>query len=92
MTRREDRVKFWEVHAKGTYECPQCGKTQEDGATFDVHHIDGNPENGDMGNLTALCRECHRDEHGMQPGKERGHWSEEYFHEWRSKNSPLRYL
>ncbi len=92
MSREKHRAKFWEQHAKERYECPECGATLSDAERFEVHHIDGNPKNGKMKNLIALCRECHWDEHGMDPGKRRGHWSEEYFHEWRSNESPLKYL
>lgn len=92
MTRDEDRKRFWEEHDEGSYECPECGRTQSDGARFEVHHIDGHSANGKMNNLTALCRQCHWDEHNITPGKRRGHWSEEYFHEWRSNETPLKYL
>ena len=92
MSRYEHRKKFWEEHDKETYECPECGSTKDDDVRFQVHHIDGHPKNGQLENLVALCRKCHWDEHGMQPGKHRGHWSEEYFHEWRSNETPLKYL
>lgn len=92
MSRYEDRQQFWEEHDKETYECPECGATKDDGVRFQVHHIDGHPKNGTSENLVALCRKCHWEEHGMNPGKQRGHWSEEYFHEWRSNESPLKYL
>ena len=92
MTRDEDRERFWNEHERSDYECPSCGETQGDGARFEVHHIDGNPENGTMENLVALCRECHWDEHNINPGKRRGHWSEAYFHEWRSNETPIKYL
>lgn len=92
MTRQEDTKRFWEEHDKDDYECPRCNATREEGASFQVHHRDGHPKNGTMENLVALCRECHWEEHDIEPGKHRGHWSEEFFHEWRSNETPLKYL
>lgn len=58
-TRHEAREKYWEVHDREAYACPDCGS---DGP-LEVHHLDGNPFNNDMENLLALCYTCHRDRH-----------------------------
>jgi len=38
-------------------ECPFC--QNQDVGHFEIHHIDGNPENNEMSNLLMLCRICH---------------------------------
>ncbi len=86
------RERFWNEHDIDEYECPGCGRQRDEVEQFDVHHIDGNPGNGDLDNLVGLCQSCHHDRHGIEPGKQRGHWSEQYFHEWRSNETPLKYL
>ncbi|WP_226043417.1 HNH endonuclease signature motif containing protein [Natrinema sp. DC36] len=86
------QAKFWGEHDKDEYECPDCGRNWSEAKQFDVHHIDGNVGNSDMENLIGLCRRCHLERHGYEPGKRRGHWSEEYLHEWRSNETPLKYL
>ncbi|MCL1957108.1 MAG: HNH endonuclease [Fibromonadales bacterium] len=37
--------------------CPFC--ECRDVEIFEVHHIDGNPGNGDISNLIMLCKNCH---------------------------------
>jgi hypothetical protein len=37
--------------------CPHC--PNEDVGHFQIHHIDENPENNDIGNLLMLCPTCH---------------------------------
>lgn len=41
--------------AKGKPKCLYCGSTEN----IDVHHIDGNRRNNDIGNLVFLCKKCH---------------------------------
>lgn len=43
----------------GLNTCQKCGSTDN----LDVHHIDENPFNNDLENLTLLCRSCHMKEH-----------------------------
>jgi len=38
-------------------ECPFCFDQEVD--HFEIHHIDENPSNNEMGNLLMLCRKCH---------------------------------
>lgn len=47
--------------------CEQCGKQAKD-----IHHIEpkgigGDPSKDRIDNLMALCRHCHRKEHGLNP-------------------------
>jgi len=39
--------------------CRVCGEGSGQFNVLDVHHIDGNRENCDKGNLISLCRSCH---------------------------------
>ena|SRR3990167_8652969 len=49
-----------EVRIRDDHFCLNCS-TAEFGANRapDVHHIDGNKQNCDLGNLVSLCRKCH---------------------------------
>jgi hypothetical protein len=42
--------------------CALCGNTDH----LEVHHVDGNHANNAAGNLTCLCRECHKAIHRKQ--------------------------
>jgi hypothetical protein len=42
--------------------CELCGESKR----LHIHHIDGNPLNGDSSNLKTLCPKCHRQTHGKQ--------------------------
>ena len=43
--------------------CAKCGKDCRNAnnakSVLQVHHIDGNPGNNDLGNLIPLCASCH---------------------------------
>lgn len=43
----------------GFDDCQKCGEKKN----LDVHHIDGDPFNNELTNLTLLCRSCHIREH-----------------------------
>lgn len=86
------KEKFWAEHDIDAYECPDCGNKRSEVNQFDVHHIDGNPKNNQMDNLVALCQSCHYDRHGIDPSRADGHWSDEYYYEWQSNETPLKYL
>ena len=47
------------VRERDNYTCQICGD-QEDGRALDVHHIDYDKKNNQIGNLIALCQVCHR--------------------------------
>ena len=40
-------------------ECSSCKSKKN----LDQHHIDGNPKNNKLSNLTCLCRSCHKKVH-----------------------------
>lgn len=43
---------------------------------FEIHHIDGDPTNGDEENLVAVCRSCHYREHDRTPPTDLESWKE----------------
>lgn len=58
--RHADRVRWWEIHDKDTYICPDCGQTlDEHGRRWEVHHLDA-----EAGKCVALCQTCHNVRHG----------------------------
>lgn len=63
LDRTVDRKKWWETHDKETYECPDCGRTNDhpEFRQWEVHHINGEP-----GNVVALCQKCHNVRHGAE--------------------------
>jgi len=63
MQRNGDREKWWSMHDKDVYVCPDCGRTQaEHGRVWEVHHIDNIP-----GKIVGLCKSCHYIRHGGDP-------------------------
>jgi len=63
IDRENDRQRWWSIHDKDTYICPDCGRTQaEHGRQWEVHHIDRT-----AGNCVALCLSCHKIRHGSSP-------------------------
>jgi hypothetical protein len=40
--------------------CERCGFIPEHKCQLDIHHKDGNHENGSVENLQTLCANCHR--------------------------------
>jgi len=60
MERQRDRERWWSIHDKETYVCPDCGKTQkEHRRRWEVHHLEGVAKN-----CVALCEVCHNVRHG----------------------------
>lgn len=57
------RVKYRKKYT--IYKKDICSKCNFKGHTcqFDVHHIDGNHDNNEIGNLETLCANCHRLHH-----------------------------
>lgn len=63
MTSR-DRHRKRAHRERGGKRCPTCGRPYDDADRVDVHHRDGNPQNGAPNNLRKRCRKCHLgDEH-----------------------------
>jgi hypothetical protein len=62
IDRTEDRTRFWEMHDKDSYVCPDCGRTRDEhGRRWEVHHLDGV-----AGNVVGLCLPCHKIRHGAK--------------------------
>lgn len=67
-SRRIARELYWERHDRGTYECPDCSRTEDEliGA-LEVHHKNGEPMDNRPENHVALCRPCHNLREGKKP-------------------------
>ena len=52
----------------GKTHCAICGY-KASRAALEVHHIDGNHNNNDAGNLLVLCRLCHVEAHEKRKGR-----------------------
>jgi hypothetical protein len=58
--RRLARERYWEENDRDSYNCPDCGRTEEGiEGSFEVHHINGEPLDNRVENHVALCRLCH---------------------------------
>ena len=73
--RQRDRERWWRIHNKETYVCPDCGRTQnEHEREWHVHHL-----KGVQGNVVALCESCHKIRHGGDPKSvDLQFWKEEF--------------
>ena len=49
------------VKDRDGWACVECGCDEV--KVLEVHHIDGDKDNQDLGNLVTLCRGCHRKKH-----------------------------
>jgi hypothetical protein len=59
-SRRLARESYWQAHARDSYECPDCGRSESElQGTFEVHHKNGEPLDNRLENRGALCRICH---------------------------------
>jgi len=64
--RARARARFWSYHDRNEYECPSCGRTQDEvDGPWHVHHKDRDPLNNEYVNLVALCVRCHRKAHRL---------------------------
>lgn len=69
-SRKLAREMYWEKHDRETYECPDCGRREDELVNrFEVHHIDGQPMDNRPENHIALCRPCHNLREGKKPSK-----------------------
>lgn len=65
MERYQDRERFWSMHDKESYICPDCGRTKDEhGRRWEVHHL-----NAEAGKCIGLCAECHKIRHGAKRRK-----------------------
>ena len=70
-SRKLAREMFWEKHDREAYECPDCGRKEEELLnTFEVHHKDGQPMDNRPENHVALCRPCHNLREAKKPSYE----------------------
>ena len=51
------------IHAYFGNKCQRCSSTRR----LHLHHLDGNPSNYRLENLTLLCSLCHGNEHRKRP-------------------------
>jgi len=59
-SRRLARESYWEDHDRDSYECPDCGRSEDEiRGSFEVHHKNGEPLDNRPENRVALCRVCH---------------------------------
>ena len=59
--RNQDTKRWWEIHDKDEYVCPDCGRdnSHKHFNEWEVHHIDREPHK-----IVGLCRTCHKVRHG----------------------------
>lgn len=57
--RQHDRKRWWEIHDKETYICPDCGRRDDEVDEWHVHHIGAVPHK-----IVGLCDLCHKERHG----------------------------
>jgi len=72
---QRDRERWWDIHNRDTYACPDCQRTRnEHGRRWEVHHI-----NGEAGECVGLCQTCHKVRHGAERRKiELKAWKQEF--------------
>lgn len=70
-SRRLARESYWETHDRDSYECPDCGRTEDEiRGSFEVHHKNGEPLDNRPENRVALCRVCHNLREDKKPSIE----------------------
>lgn len=70
-SRKLARDSYWEKHDRRTYQCPDCGRTEDElSQGFEVHHKNGEPLDNRPENQVALCRLCHNLREGKKPSIE----------------------
>ena len=81
LARSKHRYRFWGERDREDYTCPRCGRGHDDVFQFEIHHIDGDPTNGNESNLVALCRRCHYQEHDREPPRSLDQWKADFSEE-----------
>lgn len=70
-SRKIARESYWEEHNRATYQCPDCGRTEDEvQGRFEVHHKNGEPMDNRPENQVGLCRLCHNLREGKKPSIE----------------------
>jgi nucleoside 2-deoxyribosyltransferase len=71
-SRRLARERYWQKYAKDEYNCPDCGRGQQQIiGKFQVHHKSDNPHDNRIEQLIGLCGFCHRLREDKKPSLER---------------------
>jgi len=71
---RQDTERWWSVHDKTEYVCPDCGRGYDEVRRFEVHHIDY-----DERKIVGLCQSCHYIRHGAKRRNVNVEWWKEEF-------------
>ena len=72
--RARDRKRWWEIHDREAYICPDCGRGNDKIDEWHVHHVGQQP-----GKIVGLCRTCHHVRHGADRKSINLHaWKEEF--------------
>jgi len=80
--RARARARFWSYHDRNEYECPSCGRTQDEvDGPWHVHHKDRDPLNNEYVNLVGLCIWCHRRGHSYDAARTRIESWKQQFHD-----------
>jgi nucleoside 2-deoxyribosyltransferase len=66
------RDRYWEKHPREDYNCPDCGRGQDDIiGKFHVHHKSRNPHDNRLDQLIGLCGFCHKLREDKKPSLKR---------------------
>jgi len=61
--RTMDTLRWWEIHDKDSYTCPDCLRDPEEHPhQLEVHHVNKEPHK-----IVGLCAACHDIRHGADP-------------------------
>ena len=72
--RKTARELYWSEFDRDSHSCGYCGK---DDVPLHVHHRDGDCLNNHPMNLTAVCKNCHKQLHKMKATARRvSEWKE----------------
>lgn len=65
------RKRFWSEHDKADYQCPDCGRANDEvEGTIEVHHKNGNAYDNRLENLVGVCKICHALREDRKPPKD----------------------
>jgi hypothetical protein len=71
-SRKIAREMYWEENDKSSYNCPDCGRAEEEiEGTLQVHHLSETPYDNRLDQLIGLCGFCHRLREDKKPSLER---------------------
>lgn len=71
-SRKIARERYWNEYDKDSYNCPDCGRGQDEiVGVFQVHHKSGTPHDNRLEHLVGLCGFCHRLRENKKPSLRR---------------------